>query len=177
MGTLTEATFTDLVARGCAACGAKKLVIKAYAEGKFPLMEGEPVGPVAWAYKGESFVDGVFEIRCAACQCVVFFDDACPRCRVPAGLARALETENRHQVPKACPTCAHVMLSYRAFVPAKVTYEGKRADKARTSSGLYDPGFHGVRADCKQCGPFARQEGACPLCGDAASAAGRLADS
>jgi hypothetical protein len=55
-------------------------------------------------------------------------------------------------------------LAYHAFVPAKVTYEGKRADKARTSCELYDPGFHGLRAQCSTCGPFARRDGVCVLC-------------
>ena len=164
MGTLTEAAFTERVASGCTACGAKKLAIRSYVEGKFPLMGGEPVGVVTWAYKGETFVDGVFEIRCATCQHIVFSDAICTRCHAPDGLARALEASNAHAVPAQCPTCGIETITYRAFVPARVTYEGKRADKARTSCELYDPGFHGVRADCKACGAFARRVGVCPLC-------------
>jgi hypothetical protein len=164
MGSLTESTFTERVLAGCSACGGKKLTIRAYVEGKFPLMGGEPVGTVVWAYKGETLVDGVFEIRCVACRNVVFSDTNCPRCHEPNALAPALETENRHDVPKECPTCGIVSISYFAFVPATVTYEGKRADKARTSCELYDPGFHGWRAHCSTCGPFARREGVCPIC-------------
>src|SRR3954468_8121816 len=90
MGTLTEATFSERVTAGCTACGAKKLFIRSYVEGKFPLMGGEPAGVVAWAYKGETFVDGVFEISCLNCKHIVFSDTICPRCHAPDGLARAL---------------------------------------------------------------------------------------
>jgi hypothetical protein len=164
MGALTEATFTERVERGCAACGAKKLLITSYVEGSFPLIGGEPTGAVTWAYKGESFVDGVFAIRCAECKGEVFSDARCPRCNAEGGLARALETENAHVVPKACPGCGIDSVTYRAFVPASVTYEGKRAGKARTDCDLYDPGFHGLRAECKGCGVFDRREAGCPVC-------------
>jgi len=164
MGSLTEVTFAARVEAGCAACGAAKLALRAYVEGNFALLGGEPVGRVAWAYKGETFVDGVFEIRCAVCANVAFADPRCPRCHAPDGLERALASENAHEVPAACPTCGDQTLTYRAFVPAGVVYEGKRADKAQTRCGLYDEGFHGVRAECKRCGPFAERADACPVC-------------
>ena len=164
MGSLTEATFTARVAQGCTACGAKKLLITAYVEGKFPIMGGEPIGTVTWAYKGETFVDGVFEILCASCKHTLFADPICPRCHAEGGLARALETENTHPVPAACPTCNAQTLTYRAFVPANVTYEGVRANKARTNCEQYDEGFHGLRAECKTCGACARHGATCPLC-------------
>jgi hypothetical protein len=164
MGSLTEVEFTELVGAGCPACGVKKLVIRSYVEGRFPIMGGEPVGPVTWAYKGETFVDGVFEVRCASCKNLAFSDPSCPRCHAPDGLARALENENAHPVPKECPTCQQGALTYRAFVPAIVTYEGKRADKARTHCELYDAGFHGVRAECKTCGVLPPRADGCPLC-------------
>jgi hypothetical protein len=166
MGALTEATFTELVDRGCTACGAKKLVIESYVEGSFPLIGGEPLGTVTWAYKGETFVDGVFAIRCAACKHDVFADAMCPKCHTPGGLARALGTENEHAVPKACPACGIDSVFYRAFAPARVTYEGKRAGKARTDCDLYDPGFHGIRAECKSCGAFDPRSGACLVCAE-----------
>jgi hypothetical protein len=164
MGSLTEATFTERVVLGCAACGSKKLSIRSYVAGKFPLMGGEPVGPVAWAYKGETFVDGVFEIQCVACRHAVFSDTICPRCHAADGLARALEAENRREVPQRCPTCGMEALAYFALVPATVMYEGKRAEKARTHCELYDPGFHGLWASCPTCGRFGRSVEACPLC-------------
>jgi hypothetical protein len=169
MGSLTEATFARTVEGGCPACGGKKLSIRAYVEGRFPLMSGEPVGGVAWAYKGEGFVDGVFEIRCAACKLELFADAICPRCHAPDGLARALETPNAHERPRECPRCNAQTLAYRAFAPAIVAYEGRRADKARTHCTPEDDGFHGVSAECKACGPFASvsASGGCPLCGAA----------
>jgi len=165
MGTLTEATFARCVEAGCPSCGGKKLSIRAYVEGKFPLLEGEAVGGVAWAYKGESFVDGVYEIRCVSCKAELFADTICTRCHAPDGLQKALETPNTHEVPRGCPTCKAQTLAYRAYAPAVVVYEGKRADKARTTCTLYDEGFHGTRAECKTCGPFARAGTSCPLCG------------
>ncbi len=165
MGQLTEASFTRQVEAGCPACKGKKLSIRSYVEGRFALMGGEPVGTVAWAYKGETFVDGVFEIRCPSCKAELFRDTLCPRCHAPDGLAVALESANAQDVPRQCPKCQAQTLAYRAFVPAVVVYEGKRADKARTSCTLYDEGFHGTQAECKSCGPLAPKGSACPLCG------------
>jgi hypothetical protein len=164
MGSLTEATFTERVDAGCPACSSKKLLIRAYVEGKFPLLAGEPGGAVTWAYKGETFVDGVFEIRCAGCKQGVFSDAMCPRCHAPDGLAHALATENALPVPIACPTCKRETLTLRAFVPANVSYEGKRADKARSSCTLYDTGFRAVVAECVTCGPLEPRADGCPLC-------------
>jgi hypothetical protein len=78
--------------------------------------------------------------------------------------ARALGTPNRWPVPPACPSCDDEQLRYVAFVPARIVYEGKRADKARTMTELYDDGFHGYRADCRDCGTVAERLDACPLC-------------
>lgn len=164
MGSLTEATFTEQVDKGCSACGGKKLLIRAYVEGKFPLLAGEPGGAVAWAYKGETFVDGVFEIRCAACKHALFTDPMCPRCHAADGLAHALDTENAQPVPEKCPTCSRETLAFRAFVPVSVAYEGKRADKARSSCTLYDAGFRGVGAECIHCGLLEPRAAGCPLC-------------
>ena len=52
---------------------------------------------------------------------------------------------------------------FALFFHSFSTWEGKRAEKARTEIELYDPGFHGYEARCKQCGPFARVE-RCMLC-------------
>ena len=67
-------------------------------------------------------------------------------------------------MPAACPACDGEELRYVAFVPARVVYEGKRADKARTSTELHDDGFHGYRVDCRDCGTVAELTDACPLC-------------
>lgn len=165
MSALTEASFTEHLQRGCAACGGKKLLIETYVEGVFPLVDGESDGSVVWAYKGETFVDGVFAIRCAACNEHLFKDSCCPRCHAPEGLARALASTNRRPVPASCPTCGEDSLRYRAFAPVSVVYEGKRVGKAKTQCEPDDEGFHGVSAECPTCGPLDVGGGeACPLC-------------
>ena len=117
-----------------------------------------------WVYDGEKFVDGVYKVACAACGEVVFSADVCPRCHAPGGLERALRTPNRWPVPSACPSCDDDQVRYVAFVPARVVYEDKRADKARTSTELHEDGFHGYRTDCRDCGTVAALVDACPLC-------------
>jgi rubrerythrin len=164
MSKLTEQAFSKLVEAGCPSCGGLQLNLRAYVDGLVPLMEGEPVGPIKWVYKGEMFVDGLYEITCGACQHALFKDDRCPRCHDEGGLARGLETTNAYTVPKECPRCEHIEVRYIAFVPARVKYEGKRADKAQTSVDLYDAGFHGYRVDCKTCGKVAERADACPIC-------------
>ena len=54
--------------------------------------------------------------------------------------------------------------SARAYVPATVIYEGKRAAKARTQTTTADPGFHAYRVECKACGNAAEHMSSCPLC-------------
>ena len=164
MGLLDEPALERLVSAGCSACGGAKLTFRTYVDGALPLMGGEPVGRLAWVYDGEKFVDGVYEVACAGCKQVIFAADVCPRCHAPGGLARALTTANRWPVPAACPSCDGEQVRYVAFVPARVDYEGKRAEKARTSIELQDDGFHGVRVDCRDCGTIAAQTDACPLC-------------
>ena len=76
---------------------------------------------------------------------------ALPRARGPRPARSA--TPNQWPVPTACadPDCGGEELRYLAFLPAKVSYEGKRADKARSSIEPHDDGFHGVRAECRAC--------------------------
>jgi hypothetical protein len=106
----------------------------------------------------------VYEVRCADCGELVFSADVCPRCHAPAGLARALATGNTWPVPRSCPSCDGEEIRYVAFVPARVAYEGKRADKPRSSTELHEDGFHGFRADCRDCGTVAALSDCCPLC-------------
>jgi ribosomal protein S27E len=164
MGLLDEPGLERLVEAGCAGCGSKKLVFRGYLDAALPLMGGEPVGRLAWAYDGEKFVDGVFEVACAACGDVVFAAEVCPRCHAPAGLARALEATNGWPAPDRCPGCDDEQVRFVAFVPARVTYEGKRAERAQTSVELHDPGFHGFRVDCRDCGTVRERTETCPLC-------------
>jgi hypothetical protein len=50
------------------------------------------------------------------------------------------------------------------MVPARVGWEGKRADKARAFVELGDPGFHGTRVECGTCGVVAEVTDRCALC-------------
>jgi hypothetical protein len=161
---LTEEGLDQLVASGCAACRSTRLAFRTYVDARLPLMGGEPVGPLTWAYDGEKFVDGVFEATCADCRQVVFTSDVCPRCNAAGGLASALSAQNRWPPPPACPGCQDEDIFYVAMVPAHVAYDGRRAEKARTTTELYDPGFHAFRVDCGTCGTVAELTEACPLC-------------
>jgi rubrerythrin len=53
---------------------------------------------------------------------------------------------------------------YVALVPARVAYDGKRAEKARDLCELHEDGFHGARVDCRDCGTVATRTDVCPLC-------------
>jgi hypothetical protein len=165
MGLLDEAGLDALVAAGCSACGGKRLGFRSYIDGRVPLLAGEPVGAITWVHDGEKFVDGVFEVACADCKHVVFAADVCPRCHAPGGLASALAGGNTWPVPAACPRCDGEEVFYVALVPARVTHEGKRTDKPRTTTDLHDPGFHGLRVDCGDCrATVAELVERCPLC-------------
>lgn len=164
MGALSEPGLDELVAAGCPACQSQRLQFRTYVDGRLPVMGGEPVGGITWVYDGEKFVDGVFEVTCADCKQVVLADDRCPRCHAAGALPRILSTENRFAVPAECPSCQADEVRLVAMIPARVVYEGKRAEKARTSTELHEPGFHGYRVECVDCGPVAELSDRCPLC-------------
>ena len=164
MGTLTEAGLDQLIATGCSACACHRLVFRTYVDARLPLVGAEPVGALTWIYDGEKFVDGVFEVVCAECQHVLFSAETCPRCNAPGLLPVVLAAPNRWPVPAACPGCQGEEVRYVALVPARVAYQGQRADRARTATELHDPGFHGYRVDCVDCGTVAELIDACPLC-------------
>ena len=164
MGLLDEPGLARLIAAGCSGCGSHALTFRAFVDGLLPLLDAEPVGRISWVYDGEKFVDGVYEVSCSRCKQQLFAETICPRCHAPGGLQRALETPNRWPVPARCPGCDGEELRYIALVPARVAYEGKRAEKARTSVELHEPGFHGYRADCRDCRTVAERLDGCPLC-------------
>jgi hypothetical protein len=164
LGTLTEAGLDELVTRGCSACGSPRLGFRSYVDGRWAVVGGEPVGAVTWIYDGEKFVDGVFEVTCADCKQVAFTSDVCPRCNAAGALPAVLAAGNRWPAPPACAECGEEELRYTAFVPARITYQGKRADKARTTTELHDPGFHGQQVQCTGCGAVAALSARCPLC-------------
>lgn len=165
MGLLTAAELEVLVTAGCTACASKKLTFESYVDAKLGLQEGEPVTRLTWAYDGEAFCDGIYRVACAACSTCVFSASVCPRCHAPDGLQAALESENDYVVPRCCPRCDREEITYFAMVPATTSHEGKRAEKARTDTELLDPGFHGYKAACKDCGVFAERKDSCMLCG------------
>ena len=164
MGLFQPTDLERLLDSGCSACGGKRFSFQSYVDAKQGLMEGEPVTKLAWAYNGEGFCDGIFEIQCASCNATAFRSEVCPRCNAEGGLAVALESENRFVVPLECPRCETQEVTYFSMVPAITTYESRRAEKAKTETALLDPGFHGTKAACKTCGPFAEQRERCPLC-------------
>ena len=164
MGLLDEPGLDRLVAAGCPKCGGHELTFRTYVDGLLPLLAGEPTARLTWVYDGEKFVDGVYDVRCAACAEIVFSAEVCPRCHAPGGLARALASPNRWPVPARCPGCDGEEVRYIAFVPARVAYQSKRAEKARSSTELHEEGFHGARVDCRDCGTVAELTERCPLC-------------
>lgn len=168
VGALTEAGLNDLVSQGCSACKSKRFLFRAVVDGRLPLMAGEPVGAITWIYDGEKFVDGVFEVHCDTCKKVVFASDVCPRCNAPDALSKVLSTCNGWPVPAACPACQDEEVRYVALLPVEVVHDGQRASKARTSTEMHDPGFHGISIDCVDCGVVAPSSDAtnasCPLC-------------
>jgi hypothetical protein len=164
MGALTEATLDTLISGGCSGCGSKRFLFQSYLDARIPLMGGEPVGAITWAYDGEKFVDGVYRVRCADCQKSLFDEAACPRCHSPDALTTILAASNRWQVPASCPSCGAEEVRYLAMVPATVLYEGRRAERPRTHTDMHDPGFHGFRVDCPDCGTVAEVTDVCPLC-------------
>jgi len=164
MGALTEARLDEIARAGCTTCGASRLIFRAYLDARLLLLGGEPVGKLSWCYDGEKFVDGVYEVTCSACGKRLFSEKICPRCHQESGLARALATPNSYPLPSECPSCQGEEVRYVAMLPASTTYEGRRAGPPRTDVDSYDPGFHGYRVDCTDCGTVAELTERCPLC-------------
>jgi len=166
---LSEDEFTVMVVRGCPDCTRAHLLVEALVVQRMPLLEGEPYGSPAWAYKGEDLVRGTFRIACNGCEKELFASTACPRCDAAGGVTRALETENAMPLPTGCTGCGSKLVTATAYVPAVVIYEGKRASKARAQTSPEDPGFHTLRVECKECKKVSELREPCPLCGGAAS--------
>lgn len=156
--------FTELVDGGCASCKGASLVVESYVTQTLPLLAGEVYGSPSWGYKGEDLVRGTFRIACASCDKDIFSSSSCPRCGEAESLSRALESENTFPLPVACAVCRSEVVTAKAYVPASVVYEGKRAAKARTQTSPEDPGFHAYRVECKACGNSAEHRTSCPLC-------------
>jgi hypothetical protein len=166
VGKLTPADLDGLLERGCAKCSGKRFEFQTYVATVLPVQGGEPVGKAKWAYDGEAFLDGVYSVTCSDCKHLEVSSSECPSCGAAVGLVRALESENRYPAPEECPACGASDLSYFALVPAEVSWREGRSEKAKTETAPEDPGFHGLRADCRACGKSTKLGSGCPLCGN-----------
>jgi hypothetical protein len=164
-GFLSESGFAALLEAGCPGCHAKKVMIEALLVEKVPLLAGEVFGSPSWAYKGEDFVRGTYRIECHGCRKELFATSECPRCGVSGGAQRALEQVSDFPLPRRCEHCGGEQLTAKAFAPARVVYEGKRAEKPRAQAGPEEPGFHPFEVTCKTCDRVVLPEASCPLCG------------
>jgi len=164
---LSEADFTVIADAGCDTCGGKTLAVESLVSQKLTLLGGEPYGTPVWGYKGEELVQGTYRITCDGCKKDLYVSSVCPLCESEGGVERALAQENQFPLPETCASCGHDMLTALAYVPATVTYEGKRAAKARTTTAPEDPGFHASRVECKECHTVLQRKNPCPLCGGA----------
>jgi transposase InsO family protein len=81
------------------------------------------------------------------------------------GAQRALEHVSDFPLPRGCEHCGGEQLTAKAFAPARVVYEGKRAEKPRAQAGPEEPGFHPFEVACKACDRVVSPKAPCPLCG------------
>jgi hypothetical protein len=162
MGALSQARFEEIVNAGCTACGGRLLVIHSYIDRALEVMAGEANNEGRWVHDGEKFVDGTYEIACAACATVAFASDMCPRCNVPGRLVCALGESNRLAVPKRCPQCNELELMAVAMVPAVARYGGE-TPKPKQVVDYGDAGYHVVAYACHACDRAIVADN-CPLC-------------
>jgi hypothetical protein len=162
---LDEAEFTMLVDAGCT-CGSKELHVEALVAQKLDLYRGDLYGSPSWGYKGEQLVQGTYRIECARCHAELYASEVCPLCESAGGVERALDAENEFAFVAACSECGGAQLTASAYVPARVSYGGARAQKARSNVAPEDPGFHAFRIECKVCRhATTAPRGTCVLCG------------
>ena len=128
-------------------------------------MGGEPVGKLVWVYDGEKFVDGVYEVACADCKHVVFTADVCPRCNAARRpRARAGDAEPLARAVRV-PVVRRRGAALRRLRPGARHLRRACAPTSRApATELHEDGFHGYRADCRDCGTVAELTDACPLC-------------
>ncbi len=168
--SLSEKEFTELVEAGCAACSSKTLTIEALLPQKVPLLGGEPYGGPSWGYKGEDVVRGTYRVACEGCKAELFATTCCPLCSAEGGVEIALREADPSPLPARCTGCGNELLAATAYVPAVLTYEGKRPNKPRPEARPEEPGFHLTRVECKTCHAATDRRDPCPLCGRSKSA-------
>jgi hypothetical protein len=164
MGHLDEAAFRRAL-EPCARCSGKAFDIDAYLDRTVEVMLGEANDDGRWCYDGEKFIDGVFRVRCVACQATVFSSDDCPRCHAKAALVPALGAMSRLVPPKRCPRCNKTEVTLVAFAPAcsRTTDASARPTTPKASALLGDPGYHVIAVACDDCDWAEVAEG-CPIC-------------
>jgi hypothetical protein len=165
MGHLDEAGFARTIA-ACEKCGGRSFEITSYLDRHLSVMLGDANGDGKWAYDGEKFIDGVFRVRCVACNAESFSSPDCPRCHAKDRLAAALEASSKLVVPKRCPACKNTEVSIVAFTPgiARTTDASARPTTPVPKALLGDPGYHVVAIACDACDWATVAEG-CPICG------------
>jgi hypothetical protein len=167
MGHLDEPTFQRAL-DPCAGCGGKSAEITAYLDRTVSVMLGDANGDGKWCYDGEKFIDGVYRIRCMACNAEAFSASDCPRCHTTEALATALATNSRLVAPKRCPKCKNTEFTLVAFTPAYArTNDASARPTTPVPLALFgEPGFHVVALACDACDWAIVAEG-CPICGAA----------
>jgi hypothetical protein len=163
MSQLDERAFEALVAGGCPACHSTRVEIRSFIDRRLLIMLADPNDAGRWVHDGEKFVDGTYQISCAACAKVLFSDTICPRCHAPDGLAKALGDTTRLTIPKRCPGCSELELLAIALVPASASYASGERPKPVPLAELGEPGCHVVAFACESC-DAATVTQTCPLC-------------
>jgi hypothetical protein len=165
VGHLEEAAFQRAL-DPCASCGGQSFEISAYLDRTVSVMLGEANGDGKWCYDGEKFIDGVFRIRCMACNVEPYSASDCPRCHREDALADALKTPSRLAAPKRCPKCRNTEVSLVAFAPAtaRTTDASARPTTPLPKALFGEPGYHVVAVACDACDWAVVAEG-CPICG------------
>ena len=167
MGQLDEQSFEKAIA-GCSKCDFKAFEVIAYLDRHVTVLAGKSQNDGRWLHDhtDPKFFDGVFKIHCMSCQTVAFESPDCPRCHRANGLADALSTMSRLDVPMTCPSCSGPELTLTTFAPATVkAVEHQRAVPAPTAL-FGEAGYHVANIACVTCDWVTAAEG-CPICGAA----------
>ncbi len=163
MGKLDEAAFETAIA-ACEACDRKAFLVSSYIDRQIAVMLGERNDDGRWVHDGEKFIDGVYRIRCIACNADAFATDDCPRCHRAGGLGDAIGAMTRLAVPKRCPQCKGTEVTITGFAPATVRTGDGRPTAPTPTALLDEPGFHVAAILCDSC-PWVAAVDGCPLCG------------